>query len=169
MAELQIRCDPIADAGLIELVATEASAAWIGPVLGVSLTDTPNVSVVGDGLRADWLGPWRWLLRSPPGSEGALIERLDCAAADREAGGYLAVVVSDAWQGFALTGMGALERLSEGCPLDLEALADTAELRCARTVLARVPVLIAMPEDRDGYLVWVDRAYAGYLSEWLAR
>ncbi len=40
--------------------------------------------------------------------------------------------------------------------------------RYARTLLARVPALIAMAEDRKSLEVWVDSAYSLYLGDWLA-
>lgn len=168
MAEPHCRCESLAARGLVEIVATDDAVESIGKMLGLVLHNRPTVSVTGNGYRADWLAPWRWLLHTRPGAEAALVDRLQTRSTSGADGALLAVVVSDAWSGYRITGSRAADLIAEGCTLDLMRFTDDVELRCARTVLARAPVLLATAEDRKGLEVWVDSAYSCYLGDWLA-
>lgn len=167
MAESPLRIGPVAATGRVEIAATEGAAGRIGAALGLALANTPNRSITGGGLRADWIAPWRWLVRSAPGAEAALVARVDGVVHDDPRDAHVSVVVTDAWTGVEVSGDRAVDLLAEGCPLDLERLADAGALWCARTVLGRLPVMLAVPERRNGYEIWVDRAYSDYLARWL--
>lgn len=107
-----------------------------------------------------WLAPEQWLITSDYESADTLIARC------REALGSLVHSATDA--SAALTCL-RLEHpqagglLAMGSGLDYDRLSPG---QCARTRLARVPVVI-VPLRTEIYELYVDRSYARYLYDWI--
>lgn len=166
---LPARVERLAPEGLFELACDEAARAECAAVLGAALPHEPLAVARGEWGTAYGIGPSRWLLRVPAARESPIGSSLG-AVADRcaTAGHAIALsMVSDAFAGFRITGDGAPELIAEGCPLDLQALCARGTPACARTVLARVTVLVVCDVDAAAFELWVESSYADYLARWL--
>lgn len=138
----------------------ESFRAALGGVLGTSLRDTPNV-VSGDEPCVLWLDPLRWLVLSRERDGGKLTGALRAALGDEVAGVH---DVSDGQAVLDVIGERASELLAAGCALDLHPSVFAAP-RCARTLLAGLPVLL-YPHG-EGYRVHAEAPLLGYLWQWL--
>jgi len=130
---------------------------------GVALPNEPN-RCAGTDPRALWLAPDAWLIVTAAGvaAEG-LASRLHLARPP------IAQVVDlgDGQACIEVTGRRATELLAGGCELDLDP-ARFGQGRCARTLLARIPVLIDVHEPGVAYHVYVDASLADHLWRWFA-
>lgn len=105
------------------------------------------------------LGPSEWLVIAEGGANPATLLH-------GRLGGFAAVIdMSVAYAGFALRGPNAERLLRKGCALDLHPTAFPAR-RCARTQLARVPVVLLRRAAGDEFWVLASSSYAGWLGEW---
>jgi sarcosine oxidase subunit gamma len=109
----------------------------------------PNTTTEADGRLVLWLGPDEWLVLG-----GTEADYAHAAAA---------VDVSANRVAFELSGEDAADVLAQGCSLDLDALVPG---RCAQTLLARIPVILAR-RDAGTWLVLARPSLAAYLREWL--
>ena len=134
-----------------------AGAADVSPPLA------PCTSVSGLLASMLWLGPDEWLLVSETQAAAELAGSLGRALA----GLHAAVTdVSDGFIVYALRGSNASVVLAKGCPIDLHPRR-FAPARCARSLLAKVPVLIHLRADEPVFELYVARSYADYAWTWL--
>ncbi len=128
-----------------------AAARRARQALGFDLPESPNTFT---GSQAFWLGPRRWLLVGVA-DKARQVEIAGCRIAD----------VTDGYAVFTLRGAAARDLLAQGCSLDLHPRIFGPE-RCARTLLARVPVLLH--RDAAGWRLFADASYRAYLRQWFA-
>ncbi len=144
----------VAIGGLFILCAGRGvTTGLVRDALGLELPDRPNTFT---GRQAFWLAPRRWLL------VGASVA--DRTSQTATAGCHVADV-TDGYAVFKLRGAQARELLAQGCSLDLHPRVFGPE-RCARTLLARVPILLH--RDGAGWRLFADSAYRAYLRQWFA-
>jgi sarcosine oxidase, subunit gamma len=144
----------------VVLRAKPPVAAWLA---GVPLPLTPN-RVAGMGpLRTLWLGPDEWLVTAPQGFAPDLLGRLRRAVAMRHAA---LVILSASRAIIEVKGPQALTLLQKGCGIDLHPRV-FGPGQCARTVFAKLPVIIDQLSPAPLYRLFVRRSAARWLAEWL--
>lgn len=167
MSDSALQLQRVNDAGFINLrgsVDNKAFLAAIERVAGVALPLEAN-TFHGDVTRAYWLGPDEWMLQCRESDVANLQQALDETLRGQH------TAVNDLTGGFVMYGLrgpGAAELLAAGCTLDLHPLVFTPGC-CAQSGLAKATVLLARPENTDGFDVIVRRSFADYLWQWLAR
>ena len=119
-------------------------------------TVTATVTVLG-------LGPDEWLVRVPPDEEERWLERLEAAVAGSFAA---AVLVSDAWSVFTVSGPDALDVLAQSTGVDVHPSAFPTG-RAVRAGFARISALIHRLDDRPSFDVYVDASLSRYADRWL--
>ena len=134
-------------------------AGAVAAVLGASPPVAPGAVHPGTDARILWLGPDEWLVET--GSEDEVAGRLEEALAGLHAA---VTIVGDGSVTFALAGPRAPDVLAKGMTLDLDRLGAGS---CARSLLAKVPVLLHRPAGGAGWEVTVARSFAGYARRWL--
>lgn len=142
----------------ISLRAPAGSVAALSKALGVALPQTPKTSATKGSRTALWLGPDEWLVID----DGAK-DPLDACAGVAEL--HSAVGVSHRNIGIAVTGAGAENTLSSGCPQDLS-LAAFPVGACSRTVLGKVEVVI-LRTAADSFRVECWRSFSDYVFAFL--
>jgi heterotetrameric sarcosine oxidase gamma subunit len=135
-----------------------AATAWLATI-GCTAPSAANRWACGAADRSVlWVGPRRWLVFAPGAGEAELE-----AAVDRAPPQLAAAIVSDMLSGFAIAGPASRDVLSQGTPLDLDALpADGATMTEMFGVAA---LLRAGPPP--GAEIWVERSLGRYLKECL--
>ena len=135
-----------------------AATAWLATI-GCAVPASANRCTHGAVDRAVlWVGPRRWLVFAPISGEADLE-----AAVDRAPPELAAAIVSDMLAGFAIAGPAARDVLSQGTPLDLDALpADGATM----TEMFGVAALLRAGEPLSAE-IWVERSLGRYLKECL--
>jgi len=176
LAEAAVVADPGTDAlhiaphtgralVLIRVRQDETAAIQaIENALGTALPTIPNTRSPVDDGQVIWLGPDEWVVDLAADGAAPRIAALQAAVAGKFA------VVLDITAGrtcLAIRGAAAVDLLRKGCPLDLHPQVFGAGA-CARTILARVGVLLLCVEAGRLYHLVVDRSYADYLWHWLA-
>ena len=96
------------------------------------------------------------MLRVAPDTENLVVGQIGRVLCSGEA---MLTVVSDAYVGLRLAVLDALHVLAQGCPLDPDVLRAGI---CARTLLARVTVLIVRNEN-ESFDLWVERSHERHL------
>lgn len=153
---------------LDELRFAEQIGLRLGPpvpayLAGIPLPLQPNRVAHMRELRTLWLGPDEWLVTAPAGAAPDIIGRLVRALASRHA----AVSNLSASQAIIeIAGPQARALLEKGCGLDLHPRA-FAPGQCARTIFARLPVIIDQVSAAPLYRLFVDRSAARWLCDWL--
>lgn len=118
----------------------------------------------GTGIpRALWLGPDEWLVVTDDAQAASTAANLAEALAHQHA---QVVDLSDARAVIGLAGPHARDVLMKGCTLDMHRRAFRAG-RCARTLLAKVQVIVHQTTEAPDYDLYVHRSYAEYLWAWL--
>ena len=150
---------PIALPGRLSMTAAPDSArlslrgdaAALGAAFSIALPVEPCRAVSADGRTALWLGPDEWLLLAPPGTLDPAITVPGAAVVD----------IGHRQVGLALEGLGAVDALAAGCPLDLHLSAFPPGM-CTRTVFGKAEIVLwRLNEVRFHIEVW--RSYAGYV------
>lgn len=125
------------------------------PRVGATLPGSPRVLC---------LGPAEWLVVSDEGEGASCSERREFEMA---AQGLALVDVSQGYASIALHGSAASDVVSKGgCGLDLHPSV-FSPARCARTLLAQIPVVVECLEEQQ-FELHVARSYFPYLRSWLA-
>lgn len=106
----------------------------------------PNTVAVGTNSIA-WIAPGQWLVIGPDPDTGDGID------------------VSDAYCALGLKGSRAVDLLSKGVPLDLDAKS-FAPHSCARALVGSIPIFL-MARDTDDFLMLVERGLAHAAWAWL--
>ena len=135
----------------------------VADAIGLSLPTKPNTTAVAEGASALWLGPYEWLILTPPDHQDRLARDLRCVLED----GHAAVVdLTDARAVIRISGAKAGELLAKGCPLDLHPRTFAAGA-CAQSVLAKASIILHGINAEGTFEVYVDRSYAEYMWAWL--
>jgi sarcosine oxidase, subunit gamma len=148
-----VTISPARPATRISLRAPSASLAPLSSALGIKLPDRPGGSVSKGGRHALWLGPDEWLVIDE--AEADLM-----SACARVSTLHSAVDISHRNTAILVSGPGAEDVLSAGCPRDL-ALAAFPVGQASRTVFGKVEiVLLRTGEDAFRLEVW--RSFSDY-------
>ena len=146
-------------------VGAEGSPA-VAAALGVVLPRPAGLATRNGSVTATvtvfGLGPDEWLVRVPPDEEGHWLARLEAAAAGSFAA---AVLVSDAWSVFTVTGPDALDVLAQSTGVDLHPSV-FPDGRAVRAGFARISALIHRLDDRPSFDVYVNSSLARYAGRW---
>ena len=132
-------------------------------VLGGFVPTTPNAVFHYGDLTIFGLGPDEWLIHTPEGGQGDLIDRLRAALGDT----HSAVTdVSDYFVVIEMRGTDCRDVLARGCSLDFHPRSFVAD-QCAQSHFSHANVLIHQINDTD-FDVQVRWTYAQYLWGFLA-
>lgn len=142
----------------ISLRAPTGSLDALSKALGLTLPQKAKSSVSKGSRTALWLGPDEWLVID----EGAN-DPLEACAGVTEL--HSAVGVSHRNMAIAVTGPGAENTLSAGCPQDLS-LAVFPVGACSRTILGKVEVVI-LRTGEDSFRVECWRSFSDYVFAFL--
>ena len=139
-----------------------ALAAWLGDA-APPLPEAPNRLTRRGAATLAHIGPDRWLLRAPLSEEAALLGALRPDAAPPE----LSVLrVSDTLSFLQITGPEADAVLAIASPLDTHPDAFPADACTFTEAFGLKALLTRCP---DGYDLAVERSYAAFLADCLAR
>jgi sarcosine oxidase subunit gamma len=153
---------PAGPAHRISLRAPAESLGGLSRALGVKLPEEPMGSAFGKagdftgkggGRAALWLGPDEWLVIDTEGRD----PMADCAKVKAL---HSAVDISHRQTAILVSGAGAEDTLSAGCPRDLS-LAAFPIGAAARTVLAKVEIVL-FRTARDAFRVEGWRSFSNY-------
>ena len=143
-------------------VGTEGSPA-VEAALGVALPRPVGFASRNGSVTVFGLGPDEWLVRVPPDEEEHWLERLEAAVA----GSFgAAVVVSDAWSVFTVTGPDTLDVLAQSTGVDVHPSVFPAG-RAVRAGFAGITALLHRLDDRPSFDVYVDASFARYAGRWI--
>jgi sarcosine oxidase, subunit gamma len=132
-------------------------------IAGVRLPLAANRALTTRSVRSLWLGPDQWLLTAPQGATPRLLAALEHAVAGR----FGAVTdLSAARAAIEVSGPEARALLATGCSLDLHPRVFAAD-QCARTLLARLPVILDQLDPAPRYRLLVRASSARWLVDWL--
>ena len=137
--------------------------AGVAAVIGVDPPSTANTSRQGPDAAILWLGPDEWLIEVPAAVETKIAESLENALAELHAA---VVIVGDGSVTMSLAGPRAGDVLAKGMTLDLDPDQFPAGC-CARSLLAKAPVLLHRPGEGLLYEITVARSFSEYASCWL--
>ncbi len=148
---------------LVSLRAGPEGSPAFERALGVALPRPAGPVAGNDSVTVLGLGPDEWLARVPPREEADWLARLEAAAAVSFAA---AVLVSDAWSVFTLTGPDTLDVLARSTGVDVHPSVFPTG-RAARAGFARISALIHRLDDRPSFDVYVDASLARYAGRWM--
>jgi sarcosine oxidase subunit gamma len=131
-------------------------------VLGLVLPREACRSASAGGRHALWLGPDEWLLITPPDEASALNATLEAAMSGLP---HALVEVSQRQTALRVEGPLAAERLSAGCPLDLD-LAAFPVGACSRTLMAKAEIVLWRTAP-DSFHIEVWRSFSAYVWRYL--
>lgn len=152
----------VTDAGPMARYAYRGSPANIGAAFGVALPTQPMRAAQAGGRAALWLGPDEWLLLAPENERGEVLAAISGALGT---GAASLVDISHRQVGFDVTGPGAAEALSVGCPLDLDGAVFSVGM-CTRTVLAKAEIVL-WRHAPGTFRLDVARSFAPYVAAFL--
>jgi sarcosine oxidase, subunit gamma len=141
----------------ISLRARADAVAALSPALGLSLPEKPKTSATKGSRTALWLGPDEWLVideTSDPLADCAKVETL-----------HSAVGISHRNVAISVTGPGAENTISAGCPQDLS-LAVFPVGACSRTVLGKSEIVL-LRTGEDAFRVECWRSFSDYVFTFL--
>ena len=157
---------PCAPRGRINLRGDAGDSAFnegVAKVIGVGLPSKANTATSGASGVILWLGPDEWLIEVAAAAESEFAMSLENTLSDLHAA---VVVVGDAHITLSLSGPKAVEVLAKGMTLDLDPDHFPAGC-CARSLLAKVPVLLHRPGADVLFEITAARSFADYVSLWL--
>ena len=128
----------------------------VSGVLGLEPPTAPNTSRSAARATVLWLGPDAWLIEIERAAEAEVAATLAQALSDLHAS---VAAVGDGSAAFSVSGPRAADLLAKGMTLDLDPTRFRAA-HCARSLLARIPVLLHRPGDDPVYEVTVARSYS---------
>ena len=131
--------------------------------LGVALPRPAGLASGSGSVTVFGLGPDEWLVRVPPEEEEYWLARLEAAAAGSLGA---AVLVSDAWSVFTLTGPNCLDVLAQSTGVDVHPSVFPTG-RAVRAGFAKITALIHRLDDRPSFDVYVDASLARYAGRWI--
>ncbi|HEY6633143.1 MAG TPA: sarcosine oxidase subunit gamma [Rhizobiaceae bacterium] len=152
-----VRLATLPPAHRISLRAPAESVDALSRALGLALPRKPKTSASKGARAALWLGPDEWLViddANDPLEACASVEAL-----------HSAVGISHRNMAISVTGAGAANTISAGCPQDLS-LAAFPVGACSRTILGKVEiVLLRIGEDAFRVECW--RSFSDYAFAFL--
>lgn len=148
LGKLMLHGDPCAD-GFMEAAAR---------CLGSSLPIEPN-TISLCRVRVLWFGPKQWLLVTQPDDQHSVATSLRSALS---AESFALVDVSDQMTVVTIAGNAVHDVMARLCSLDLGAQAMSPP-RCARTVVARLPVTVDMRDKQPCFDLYVESTVAPHL------
>jgi sarcosine oxidase subunit gamma len=162
----RVTIEPAAPASRVSLRAPAESLAALSRALGVKLPEQPMGSAFGKsgdfagkgGRAALWLGPEEWLVIDTAGGDPAA----DC---EKVKALHSAVDISHRNVGIIVSGPGAEDVLSAGCPRDLSVAAFPVGA-AARTVLGKVEIVLFRTAG-DAFRVECWRSFSDYAFTFL--
>ena len=143
--------------------ADRAFATGVSSVLGLEPPPTPNTSRSAAESFILWLGPDQWLIEVAGEAETGIATTLESALSALHAS---VAIVGDGYVTLSLAGKRAADVLAKGMTLDLAPDRFPAGC-CARSLLAKIPVLLHRPGDDLAYEITVARSYSDYAWRWL--
>ncbi len=152
--------------GRIELRGDPAGPGFVAGVadsVGLEPPLTPNTSRSEAECTILWLGPDAWLIEIPAEAENAVAKELEKCLSNLHASVAVVGAGSVTW---SLAGSSARDVLAKGMTLDLDPRRFRAGA-CARSLLARVPVLLHRCHDGPVYEITVARSFFDYGLHWL--
>ena len=149
---------------LVSLRVGAGGSPAMEAALGVALPRPAALASENGTVTVFGLGPDEWLVRVPPDEEERWLERLEAAVAGPFAA---AVLVSDAWSVFTVSGPDALDVLAQATGVDLHPSVFPSG-RAVRAGFARITALIHRLDDRPSFDVYVDASLARYAGRWIA-
>jgi sarcosine oxidase subunit gamma len=163
----RVSVEPAGPANRLSLRAPAESLAALSRALGVKLPEQPMGSAFGKsgdftgkgGRAVLWLGPDEWLVIDTEGND----PMADCAGVRAL---HSAVDISHRQTAILVSGAGAEDTLSAGCPRDLS-LAAFPVGAAARTVLAKVEIVLFRTAE-DAFRVECWRSFSCYAFTLLA-
>jgi len=138
-------------------------ARAVAAVTDLQLPLDPGGSATGLLASVLWLGPDEWLVVSETQPASELAARL------RQALSGIHSAVTDVGEGcivYAVSGHNSRDVLAKGCSVDLHPRAFTPG-RCARSLLAKMPVLLHLRDADPTFELYVARSYREYAWAWL--
>lgn len=132
-------------------------------VTGIKPPTAPNTAARAGETTVIWLGPDEWLIETGATEEAGIADALDGALAEMHAA---VTVVGDASTTLLLEGRRAADVLAKGMTLDLHPGVFRPG-HCARSLLAKIGVLLHRPGDQDGFEITVARSFSDYAWRWL--
>jgi len=114
-----VTIERLTEVALINLRCTETVATAIGDMLGFAVPVEPFVSAQTDATEIVRLSPDQWWIRSILAEESDLYDQLSIVTTDHFAA---LTVISDHFQGFAVTGTDLNAVLSQAVSVDLQNL-----------------------------------------------
>lgn len=148
-----VKLATLAPAHRISLRAPQASLAALSSALGLDLPQKPKTSASKGARTALWLGPDEWLVideKNDPLEACAAVEAL-----------HSAVGISHRNVAIAVTGAGAADTISAGCPQDLS-LAAFPVGACSRTILGKAEIVL-LRTGEDAFRVECWRSFSDYV------
>lgn len=140
--------------------AGAAQFNMLGAAFGVVWPSAPTACVQG-AVSVFWLSPEEWLIAGAEVSD--VIEKCATACADAV---YHLADISEGRVVFSVTGVRSRELIAKGCSLDLHPRVFGSG-RCALTLLAQAPILIALTDGQtDSFDVVADISLARYMKAW---
>lgn len=151
---------------LFEARGTEAGLLAALSASGLELSsDAHHVASQAMGATVLRLGPRRVLIMAEASEEVGLDNALEVAfAAVPDAD---VALVSDMFTPFDVSGEGTLDILAQGAPLDLSDAAFPAGHGAGTELWGTTVVLIRHDQPVPGFLIIVERSYAGFIEDWL--
>lgn len=158
-----VRLEPAAPAGRINLRVRAEDVAALSAALGVDLPVRPKTSASANGRTALWLGPDEWLVIAEGGSEigSSMME-----AAAKSGALHSATDVSHRNTAILVSGPGAAATINTGCPQDLSLKAFPVGA-CSRTIFGKVEIVLLRTAE-EAFRVEVWRSFADYAFGLLA-
>ena len=137
--------------------------AAVSGVIGAGPPIAANTSRAGRDAVILWLGPDEWLIEVAAEAEAGVARSLEDALSGLHAS---VAAIGDGGVGFSVSGPRAGDVLAKGMTLDLDPDRFPAG-GCARSLLARIPVLLHRPGGGLAYEVTVARSYSEHARLWL--
>lgn len=153
-----VRLATLPPAHRISLRARPDSVEALSKALGVALPQRPKTSASNGNRTALWLGPDEWLVID----EGANDPLEACIGVEAL---HSAVGISHRNVAISVTGPGAENTISAGCPQDLS-LQVFPVGACSRTILGKAEIML-LRTGEDAFRVECWRSFSDYLFTFL--
>ena len=164
MAGIAIRdCPPRGRIGLRGDAGDPRFTAAVATGIGAQPPTVANTSRPGRDAVILWLGPDEWLIEVAAEAEADIARSLEQALSGLHAS---IAAIGDGSVTFSVSGRRAPDLLAKGMTLDLDPDRFPAG-GCARSLLARVPVLLHRPGGVLAYELTVARSYSDHARLWL--